>query len=211
MPLLARSVDLDEVMNQLQKERPVFHSEADFQLAFGMVLHDVDRELGIRMEVRQQGAEYLDLLCFGPSGRTAVEFKYFTEFWQGTDSTTGEEFRLKTHAAYDVARKGFVFDIERLERFCRDRPGTDGLAVILTNVSALWKPPASTRQATRDHEFRIHEDRTIAGTLRWGSGDFPANDRDLGGSYQLRWRDYSALEGRKGIFRWLAVVVPAVA
>jgi hypothetical protein len=66
-------------MDHLRQMRPIFHSEADFQLAFGVALHDLAPDLNIRLEVRQQTAEYLDLLCFGPSGRTAIEFKYVTQ------------------------------------------------------------------------------------------------------------------------------------
>jgi hypothetical protein len=149
------------------------------------------------------------LLCFGPKGRTAVEFKYKTASWEGTDPGTGEMFRLRTQGAQDVARRDFVFDIERLERFCRAAPDkTSGFAVMLTNVVGLWTPPASARQ-TRDREFRIHEGRTLTGVLRWGGGDYPANERQLAGRYQLGWNDYSEISGRNGMFRWLAVSVEA--
>ena len=207
VPLIAGAVDLDVVMQRLRGVRSVFHSEADFQHSFGQVLHSLDPSLNIRLEVRQDDAEYLDLLCFGPTGRTAVEFKYKTASWDGTDPGTGEMFRLRAHAAEDLARRDFVFDIERLERFCRAAPDeTSGLAVMLTNVAGLWTPPASARQ-TRDREFRIHEGRTLTGVLRWGGGDYPANERQLAGSYRLEWRDYSEMSGRNGMFRWLAVTV----
>lgn len=207
--LIAGTVALDAVIAHLQKTRPVFHSEADLQHAFGQVLHDLDPTLGIRLEVRQQNAQYLDLLCIGPVGRTAVEFKYVTAAWKGADPTTGETFELRAHSAHDLARRNFVFDIERLERFCRASSGTDGLALLLTNVAALSRPPASDRP-TRDREFRIHEGRTLTGTLRWGGGDYPANERHLAGSYRLGWRDYIELDGRNGVFWWLVVPVPSM-
>lgn len=208
VPLIAGVLDLDVVMNRLRTSRPVFHSEADFQHAFGQVVHDLDPGLGVRLEVRQQGSEHLDLLCFGPAGRTAVEFKYVTAAWDGPDPRSGESFQLRAHAAHDLARRNFIFDVARLERFCSAATGTDGLALLLTNAPSLWAPPSSAR-ITRDREFRIHEGRTLTGTLRWGGGDYPANERHLTGSYSLMWREYSHLPGRKGTFRWLAVRMPS--
>jgi hypothetical protein len=107
----------------------------------------------VRLEVRRAEGERLDLLCFGSAGRTAIEFKYFTARWDGEDPDTGEQFHLRAHAADDVARRDFVFDIARLERLCaNDRTLTNGFAVMLTNHQALWKP-ATRSQATRDQEF----------------------------------------------------------
>jgi hypothetical protein len=163
----------------------------------------------VRLEVRRAEGERLDLLCFGSAGRTAIEFKYFTARWDGEDPDTGEQFHLRAHAADDVARRDFVFDIARLERLCaNDRTLTNGFAVMLTNHQALWKP-ATRSQATRDQEFRIHDGRVLAGTLRWGTEGsyFANNQRDLVGSYQLTWNDYTTPNGKNGEFRWLGVEI----
>lgn len=88
-PLIAGEVSLPEVMARLQQDRPVFHSERDLQHSFARVLWELAPKIQSRLEVRQNardavGAEYLDLLCIGPLGRTAIEFKYFTTQWTGT-------------------------------------------------------------------------------------------------------------------------------
>ena len=206
--VIARSLELSDLMDELAKERPLFHSEADFQLAFGLAAHDMAPDVNVRLEVRQTKGEYLDLLCIRGSARTAIEFKYFTRSFTYDDPRTREEFRLKSHAADDLARLHFVTDIQRLER-CRDTtPGTNGLAIMLTNHAGLWSEPRGKRP-TRDRNFRIHEGRSIGGELRWGNGDCPKNDRYLAGDYQLSWRDYG--EGLNqnpgGEFRWLCVEV----
>ena len=90
MSFIAGAVDVDTVLARLSSVRRVFHSEADFQHAFAWVLHKVDPSLNIRLEVRQDKREYVDLFCFGPKGRTAVEFKYFTARWDCTDPVTQE-------------------------------------------------------------------------------------------------------------------------
>ncbi len=155
-PLIAGAVDVSTVMEKLSSVRPVFHSEADFQHAFAWVLREIEPSLQIRLEVRQDTREYVELLCFGPRARTAVEFKYFTRTWVGADPVTGESFHLRNHEATDLGRQGFVFDIARLEKFCASGRASNGFAIMLTNDQRLWQPPA-TAKLTRDQAFRIHE------------------------------------------------------
>jgi hypothetical protein len=206
-PLIAGEVSLPEVMARLQKDRPVFHSERDLQHSFARVLWDLAPDIRSRLEVRQNtphaaGAEYLDLLCIGPLGRTAIEFKYFTAEWTGTVGQPPEEYALKSHAAADLARLGFVTDIARLERF-GTRPDQNGLALLITNEAGLWRPPK--QGGTRDRDFRLNEGRTLTGQLLWGGGDYPRNTRNLRGSYSLSWQPYSLQNGPRGEFRYLAV------
>ncbi|WP_240970077.1 hypothetical protein [Actinacidiphila epipremni] len=206
-PLIAGEVSLPEVMARLQKTRPVFHSERDLQHSFARVLWELAPKAQSRLEVRQNapdatGAEYLDLLCIGPTARTAIEFKYFTTQWTGTAGHPPEEYALKSHAATDLARLGFISDIARLERF-GTRPDQNGLALLITNEASLWMPPR--RESTRDRDFRIHQGRTLPNQLLWGGGDYPDNTRNLRGSYTLSWQPYSLQGGPQGEFRYLAV------
>jgi hypothetical protein len=208
-PLIAGEVSLPEVMARLQQDRPVFHSERDLQHSFARVLWEMAPKIQSRLEVRQNapdaaGAEYLDLLCIGPSARTAIEFKYFTTQWTGTAGQPPEEYALKSHAATDLARLGFVSDIARLERF-GNRPDQNGLALLITNEAGLWTPPK--RDSTRDGDFRMHQGRTLTGQLLWGGGDYERNTRTLQGSYTLNWQPYSVQDGPSGEFRYLPVSV----
>ncbi|WP_328465815.1 hypothetical protein [Streptomyces sp. NBC_00448] len=206
-PLIAGEVSLPEVMARLQQDRPVFHSEADLQHSFARVLWELAPKIQSRLEVRQNapdatGAEYLDLLCIGTSARTAIEFKYFTTQWTGTAGHPPEEYALKSHAATDLARLGFVTDIARLERF-GTHPDQNGLALLITNEYGLWTPPK--RDSTRDRDFRIHQGRTLTGQLLWGGGDYTDNTRTLRGTYPLNWQPYSVQGGPSGEFRYLPV------
>ncbi|WP_405583303.1 hypothetical protein [Streptomyces sp. NBC_01190] len=206
-PLIAGEVPLTEVIARLRQDRPVFHSEADLQHSFARVLWELAPKIQSRLEVRQNaldatGREYLDLLCIGPSTRTAIEFKYFTAEWTGTLGRPPEEYALKSHAADDLARLGFVSDIARLERF-GNRPDQNGLALLITNAVGLWMPPK--QDDTRDRDFRLHEGRTLTGQLLWSGGDYPRNTRTLRGSYSLNWQPYYLNDGLRGEFRYLAV------
>lgn len=206
MPLIAGVVDLASVMETLSARRPVFHSEADFQFAFAQALTAADETVQVRLEVRQTAdrAEYVDLACWTPQQRTLIEFKYATAGWRGTDPH-GEKYQVRHHAAYDLARRYFIHDIHRLEQFTTERPGTDGIAIMLTNEPSLWADTG--RHGARDTNFRIHGGATLTGHLVWGTGDTPKYDQHLTGTYTADWHDYSTVEGRKGQFRWLAVPV----
>lgn len=207
MPLIVDAMELAEVMRGLATKRPVFHSEADFQFAFAQQIVSARPSTQVRLEARQPGdrAEYVDLLCADGERRTYVEFKYVTSGWSGQDPASGEQFHLRNHSAFDLARKYFVHDVTRLERFVQARENATGMAVFLTNEPGMWSPPR--RSSTRDREFRLHEGRELSGRLVWGSGDHPASDRTLLGTYTARWNDYSALGGRNGELRWLGLEV----
>jgi hypothetical protein len=190
-------------MTSLSARRPVFHSEADFQFAFAQAVKEAAPEIEVRLEVRQsvERAEYVDLACSSARQRTLIELKYPTAGWIGTDGN-GEAYVVRNHAAHDLARRYFIHDIRRLERFTSDQASTDGIAIMLTNEHNLWSPPGS--RTTRDINFRIHDGRTLAGGLVWGTGDTPRYDQRLSGSYTARWSDYSTVDGPSGRFRWLA-------
>ena len=211
MTTIASVVPLADVLTELARTRPVFHSEADFQFAFGATLKALSPALHVRLEVprrrRDTGrSEYLDVLAFGAHGRTAIELKYPTAAWTGLvpvgEGEDDELFELRSHSATDLARHGFVHDVYRLEQ---TEIAVQGVAVILSNVAGLWSPNVGSRP-TRDHAFRIHEGRRLTGDLVWGSGDFRSNDRSLRGDYSINWHDYSRLgSGANGLFRWAAV------
>jgi hypothetical protein len=205
--LIAGEIPLAEVMARLQQDRPIFHSERDLQHSFARTLWELAPKIQSRLEVRQNaadaaGAEYLDLLCIGPSARTAIEFKYRTAAWTGRAGRPPEQYALRSHSATDLARLGFVTDITRLERF-GNRPDQNGLALLITNEAGLWTPPKQAN--TRDRDFRLHQGRTLPHQLLWGGGDYPRNTRTLRGAYSLNWQPYSLQDGLRGEFRYLTV------
>lgn len=213
MALLAGRLALPEVMERLAARRPVFHSEADFQFAFAQTLAALDPGIRIRLEVPQRAARstYVDLTCAADHVLSLVEFKYITRAWSGSDGLTDEPFHLRAHAALDLARLAFVHDAQRLEGWTEQQPNTNGFAVLLTNDNRLWEGPAS-RQPTRDQAFRIHQGRSLTGTLLWGTHEHPyeANTHTLRGNYTIDWRDYHRLDDRLGgTLRWLALSITA--
>lgn len=206
MDLIAGAVPLARVMETLSSKRPIFHSEADFQFSFAQTVTALDPKVDCRLERPMRNpdtgkTDYLDLLCTGVGGETAIEFKYFTRRWRGL--VGGEAFELRAHAATDLLRLHFVHDVVRLERFGLERAG---LAVLLTNEPGLW---TKTERKSRDRDFHLYEGRQLKGTLLWADGTYAANTRGIRGTYLLEWQDYSDPDGQRGgPFRYLALEVP---
>lgn len=201
-------------MTRLASQRPVFHSEADFQFAFAQTVAALDARIGLRLEVPQRvepRSTYVDLVCRDGREVSFVEFKYVTRSWSGTDGHTDEPFNLRSHEALDLARLAFIHDVTRLEGWTARQVCSSGFAVLLTNDDRLWNHPARGR-VTRDQDFRLQEGRTLTGQLRWGTPEAPfeANNRDLRGSYVASWQEYSERDARSGgSFRWLGWAISA--
>lgn len=202
---------LGDVLAALVRERPVFHSEADFQHHLVWTAHMMDPLLRVRLETHPLPGLRLDLLLSDPEGdRVAVELKYPTRALRV--ERDGERFELRNHAGQDLIRYDVVKDVCRLERLVGSGVAAQGWMLLLTNDQGYWTP---TTRETVDLAFRLHEGRTLTGRLEWGpsagSGTTAGREAplELAGSYQLRWRDYAApAPGPGGEFRLLAVHVP---
>lgn len=188
-----------EVMSELSRQRPVFHSEADFQHAFAQLLLKRHPSLNVRLEIpyRSIGSTepdsrtVVDLYCsdYERGAVTAIEFKYKTRRWSG--AVRDEDVRLLYQSAADLGRKNFVKDIDRLERWS-DAVGGTAFAILLTNEDGYWSAPRGPR-TTNDAAFRIHEGAELTGELLWANNVNSRNNRTLKGRFPMRWVDYSDL------------------
>lgn|ERR1700681_12049 len=204
-------VDALGLLQRLARERPLFHSEADFQHAIAWQIQLERPDAQIRLEYRPAlaGRPHLDIWATAGNDRLAVELKYRT---RAIDvELGGEAFSLSSHAAQDQGRYDFLKDIVRLERVASEIRSTRGIAVMLTNDSALWK--ASTGAAV-DAAFRLEEGRLVQGHLDWGPATGPGTKKgrlealSVVGPYTLAWGDYSVVPtARYGRFRFLLVDV----
>jgi hypothetical protein len=188
-------IDITSLMSELASERPVFHSEADFQHALAWVAQRVMPAARVRLEYKPFPAQaiYIDVWLASEAGMVAVELKYLTAKleldWEG------ERYTLKSQAAQDLLRYDFPKDVQRIERVVSEIPGATGYAVCLTNDASLWSE--ALRRDTVDALFRLHEGGSLTGTLSWaahtGKGTMAkrAAPVTLRGSYSLQWRAYS--------------------
>jgi hypothetical protein len=201
-------------MERLSSSRPIFHSEADFQHAFAWECQRLHPEARVRLECRPFGElnERLDLFLTLDGVRIAVELKYPLAALSAT--VDGEVCLLREQAAIDRMRFSYVWDIVRLERIVAENAADVGVAVLLTNVVALWRQPRPSRRLAADTQFRVHEGRELARRLAW-SGDavWWRKERlpeavELVGRYPVSWAPYSTVSGvgcRE--FRWTTAVI----
>ena len=201
------NVDIGDLIRGLANQRAVFHSEADLQLALGWHINSQVYGAGVRLEkpfeVDGKRAR-IDIWLAGEE--IAIELKYFTQ--ELSACLNGELFDLREHAAADLARHGFLQDIQRLERIVGDenQPARSGLAVLLTNAPMLWLPPG---RDTNDAAFRLHDGRHLTGRLQWLRDGSPTVEDELRirGSYTMNWQTYSDLGYPNGKFRFLTASV----
>ena len=203
--------DLDGILKKLSADRPIFHSEADFQHSFAWRLHERWPSASIRLEMPIRSAArsiYLDIFVIEDAVRYGIELKYKTRAlrvgWHG------ESYELKNQAAQDIGRYDFLLDIQRIEGLKSQGLIDRGASLFLTNDSAYWKSPRVPD--TIDADFRLHHGRTVQGNLGWGrkASKGTTSGREaaifLGRSYQLEWRDYSEFtDGSYRTFRYLVL------
>ena len=204
-------VDIDKLMKALARDRPVFHSEADFQHALGWQIHRANPGHAIRFEYKPRAelAMYVDLWL--ATAGVVIELKYRTRKLKC--EVGGEPFLLRDQAAGPPSRYSFLKDVQRLEDFVFTVPDVrSGLAVFLTNDATYWKEPS--RRNLVDSEFRLHEGRQVAGEMAWSERASAGTRKSreapirLTGPYRLQWRDYVSVgNGRHATFRYLLIRV----
>lgn len=205
-------IDVDRLMKSLAARRPVFCSEADFQNELAYEIRRTDPALEVRLEwplaAPARGA--IDLVAIGES-KFALELKYLCKSF--ATELDGEPIVLKQHGAHDQRRYDVCKDIARMEAYARST-GFGAGVLVLTNEPLYWQP--RSRADTVDAAFDLSHLRELAGTLAWHERATPGTIKnrekalDISGSYPLAWRDYIALEGPAGLFRYLWIsVAPA--
>lgn len=202
-------IDIHDLMSRLAVERPIFHSEADFQHSLAWLIHRDRPDSHVRLETRPERGVHLDLLIVDER-RTAIELKYLARRFEGT--VQGEPFDLPNQGAHDISRHDVCKDIVRVEKLLADGYADEGWAVVLTSDQGYWR--AGTKADPIDAHFRLHEGRVIEGDLAWGAlaGAGTTRRRDtplrVRGRYECRWHQYSTIprpSGRPVELRFLAL------
>lgn len=204
-------IELEKALSELGKERPIFHSEADFQHALAWKIHETYPGAAIRLErpaISNSEEIHVDIVFIDDGLEVPIETKYKTRAVQLVFG--GEKYRLKNQSAEDQGRYDFLKDVSRIERM----PGLRyGFALLLTNDESYWQLLNGAKE-TVDEAFRVHEGKKVRGRLAWRRGaslgtTSGGRDRpiEIAGSYMLTWKDYSDLPFSRGRFRYLLVKV----
>ncbi len=209
-------IDLRSVLRDLAAERPLFHSEADFQHALAWLIHEQHPTARVRLEVPAVIAGrrvHVDVWVTDADERLAIELKYFT---LAVDAVVhGERFQLKNQGAQDLGRYDVLKDLTRVEVLVGDGVADRGLVILVTDDATYWGEP-HPRSSPNYAAFRLGDGRALGGTLAWGpntgAGTMAGREASLAlaGSYVARWTDYADLTSvipRGGVFRYLLLEV----
>jgi hypothetical protein len=205
-------LDLVVIMRALAAKRPIFNSEADFQLALGWEIQTAHPAARLRMEYRPAYLDprgHVDVWAADAGWKAAIELRYLT---RALDLVVGDErFALLNQGASDISSHDFVRDVEQVELVIRAQPGIKGYALALSNDSSYWRVPTYALTAI-DAAYSLHEGSKLSGRLAWsvsaGAGTTRGRDKEhvLLGTYPLHWRNYSRVaDSPAGTFRYLLV------
>ena len=150
-------LDLVVIMRALAAKRPIFNSEADFQLALGWEIQTAHPAARLRMEYRPAYLDprgHVDVWAADAGWKAAIELRYLT---RARDLVVGDErFALLNQGASDISSHDFVRDVEQVESGMRAQPGVNGYALALSHDSSCWRcsrvhtsvsPPAASTKA----------------------------------------------------------------
>jgi len=218
---IVAKIEIKDVLETLSRERPIFHSEMDFQFALAWKIKSLYPEVEVRLEKPLMGAinstEHIDIFLINSEINIGIELKYIKAGFSvqmGRDSYT-----MKTHGANDIRCFDVLKDIQRLENFKKNKDISAGYSIVLTNVVSLWKPKRSKKENFYD-EFRIYDGRIAKGTINWkpGTGEgtkkYHPGPIKLAGKYTFNWVDYSVVglsvppeSIKRNLFRYVIVKI----
>ncbi len=73
-------MNLNDIINDLSKKRPIFHSEKDFQFALSWKIHEIYKDLKIRLErpvyINSNKKIHLDIFIIDNKSLILIELKY---------------------------------------------------------------------------------------------------------------------------------------
>jgi hypothetical protein len=206
-----KEMDIISILESLRAERPVFHSEADFQFALAWKIKSINPTAEIRLEYPppEDPRKYIDILVKDGDFVYPIELKYVTK--KSHISVCDECFNLKEHGAQDCGCYDFVKDICRIESFKSLTGFKNGIVIWLTNDPHYWNPPMS--DSVGYAEFSVHEGAELKGSMSWkshiGEGTIKGREKPLklNGVYITNWHNYSQHPEKNGLFRYAVHIV----
>ena len=208
-------IEIPALMRKLAIERPLFHSEADFQHALAWRIREEHPDSGVRLEYKPPvniGEKEMQLDIWLAKLGVAIELKYKTARPKEEIRHNGESFDLRHHSACDIGRYDFLKDITRLESLSEFPDAKAGFAILLTNDHLYWSGPKRKHTVDADFSLRGDPGLQIQGEMAWSKRASAGTKRGrvdpirLMGAYNAQWRAYSRITDESyGEFRYLMI------
>ena len=140
-------LDIDKIMYQLSRWRPIFHSEADFQFSLAWMIKEQYPNCDIRLEFVPEFNPnlHLDILVILDGKWIPIELKYTTK--KCIKTINDEVYMLKEQGAKDQGCYNYLKDIMRIEEF-RDKSNKfiEGYTIKITSEISYLKPPTKVNR-----------------------------------------------------------------
>lgn len=198
--------ELKKLMDELSKERKLFHSEADFQHALSYLIHKKYPNTQIRLE-KKISEFYIDIIIHDKI-TIGIELKYKTKKFNYSE--LGEQFDLKSVNAHNFACLYFRKDISRLETLKNSKKINKGFVIFLTNDSNYFNKNSSSKQPIYEN-IKIYDNNKIKKKVDWlGSSESKnsiskQNIPDLKNEYICNWNQYSKCDDEE--FKYLLLEI----
>ena len=205
--------ELIDYMLDFSKHRSVFHSEADFQLEFGLYLMKKGYKVRLEKGFKRIGIYQKIELDMELNGCIAIELKYKSA--ELNVDFGDETFELKQHGAANLGRFDAIDDARRVRSLvdADETKITKGFTIFLTNDRDYWMNNA---QRTMSKNFALIENRKfgISEQLDWHSKSLNVNSVStnrmapyapiqIDFNDEIKWYDFSKIDNTKsGFFRF---------
>ena len=202
-------LDIDKIMYQLSRWRPIFHSEADFQFSLAWMIKEQYPNCDIRLEFIPESNPnlHLDILVILDGKWIPIELKYTTK--KCIKTINDEVYVLKEQGAKDQGCYNYLKDIMSIEEF-RDKSDKfiEGYTIKITSEMSYLKPPIKANCTYA--EFSINDGSIKTGCMNWsdntGKGTMLGMEAPivLTGMYPINWKEYSKIDDtNSGTFMYL--------
>jgi len=204
-------IDIEQTLKEMSQERPIFHSEKDFQFALAWKIKEQENcEVRLEQNVKINDTETIsvDICVIENDKLVPIELKYKTKSFIG--QINKEKFELKNQDARDQGCFDYLKDIQRIENCLISNNLEKGYAIILTNDRLYWENKTSN---TNFEQFKVYDGRKITGSLCWkvGTSDSSKSGRDdcikLLGNYNVLWKDYFKTTNQNQVFRYVLIEI----
>lgn len=201
--------DIYKIIDRLKEKRPIFVSEADFQLELAWTIKEEYPHAKIRLEYCPQFDinMHIDILVIIDNKWIPIELKYKTK--NCSKIFNNEAFNLKNHGAKNINCYLYLKDIERIEKIKNNESFFyKGYTILVTNDMAYVREPLKDNSFYK--EFSVHDGNIKSGLMSWGLGVGNGTIKNiekpikLSNSYKLEWNNYSVLDNsNSGTFKIL--------
>ncbi|SFB66442.1 hypothetical protein [Ruminococcus albus] len=195
-----KNLDVNGLLKDLAKKRPLFHNERDFQFEIAQLIKE-KYDCDIRLEYyygNDTNAKrcYIDLVAMHNNYKIAFELKYRTKKFEGT--VKDEKFDLKEQGARDWGCIYVHTDLHRLEDLVNKKEFEKGYVIFLTNDEKFRDNPF--KKGSMSEQFSLTKD-TIKGTVKFQHEENGkkheetsvkncAESYKFNGKYPIKWNEY---------------------